>query len=369
MEILKRLGISNKNKLEEVLGFKVNYNEKHTIFDVLSDTPVKRLVESKAQGWRAKLNMKPKRNNINVNLDFNLELPSNNPIKVSGQKFFHKGHILAKEFYPFLTSHEESDKKLKDSNKNGFIQFGVANMQQEKADKPVFRHSQAFYENKIVEYLRAGNGSVLYEVKIFFYNKCDKIPVGTKILCKTLEDKILYHVFIPNFDNDFDLSKSSDYVGVKTYRKFYSKGYDEQYSNCFDNIANIVNDGNLTKTYDEEGNQVFCLVSKNKQDINKSSDFGVFLTVRDASDAFNLDVENISIDYFTKQDLENFIAQEFKGEIKTYYPARNKKKCISAVFSRYETVEDLCGFGMNGLKQQPSLNAAFQKLKWLYDKN
>lgn len=60
-------------------------------------------------------------------------------------------------------------------------------MQPTKIKEGIFRHSQAFYENQIAEHLSLTNDRILYEVKIFFHDETDKIPIGTKISFEIFE--------------------------------------------------------------------------------------------------------------------------------------------------------------------------------------
>ncbi|TWT14245.1 hypothetical protein [Streptococcus sp. sy010] len=261
-EVLDRLGLKD-GELEKILGFKVCYDEKHTIFRVLDDNrPVKKLKGSKTKGWRVRLNGDTESCEKSTSKLGLKNLRSNNPVKINGQYFFNHGHILASQFYSFIND-KEKENIIKDNKRNGFIQFSVANLQQEEASDN-FRKSQAFYENKIVNYLKNEGGKIQYEVTILFYDKDDKIPIGTKILFKTIKQsnsqKILEndedsHIFIPNFDKDFDLPQNDDNANnVDSYREFYCKGYDDKYQKCFKNIAIPDEDG---KVYDEAGHQVF----------------------------------------------------------------------------------------------------------------
>ncbi|MGT2829665.1 hypothetical protein [Streptococcus hillyeri] len=357
LDVLKQLGLKD-GELEEILGFQVSYDEKYTVFNVLSDISPRRLVGSKAQGWRVVLNGDTQSYKNNLNLT--LKLPPNNPFKINGQKFFHRGHILAKEFYSFIKD-ERKEGFIKNHDKNGFIQFSVANMQQEKKDN-TFRKSQAFYENKITEYLKIGNGKVCYEVKVLFYNKEDKIPIGTKISFKTIENnnnqKALEdcmgcnHIFIPNFDEDFDLSQIPGYVGSEDYREFYHMGYSDEHKKCFNNVAIPNKDG---KVYDKYGNQVFYSVSATINDRIKE---GIFLNVDEAVVSFGEGAE-LSVVPFTEQKLSEIPIR------KNYYPSRNTKKNTSAVFFSWDAIEKLDGFAMTGLKKQETLIDAFRALNWV----
>ncbi|WP_303975440.1 hypothetical protein, partial [Streptococcus merionis] len=84
---------------------------------------------------------------------------------------------------------------------------------------------------------------------------------------------------------------------------------------------------------------------------------GIFLNVKDATRTFSLDIEEMSVEYFIEQELK-----DKKGK---YYPARNEKSRISAVFDNWNAVEKLPGFAMRGLEKQSSLIEAFQELNWI----
>ena len=360
-EVLKRIGLFNRDNLEAILGFEVRYNKEHVVFEVLDDKPINsKLIGSKAQGWRWRTNLEGKRNFEKPNLNLNLELPIKNPIKINGQKFFHRGHILAKEFAAFLPPSEIP--KIKDSGKNGFIQFGVANMQQTKVKEGIFRHSQAFYENQIAEHLSVTSDKILYEVKIFFHDKTDKIPIGTKISFEIFEGNNSKNqlektsVFIPNFDSDFDLSNSSDYSGVDTYREFYKTGYTKKYETCFNHIASTDKEGRIR---DDDGNQIFYIVSKNEYNTNELGICGIFLNMEDAAKAFGLDdIEKMNVEHYTECELrqEKYCPAKLTNWTGYYYPARSNKKGISAVFFDWDSVENIETFAMNydgsGLKKK-----------------
>ena len=105
-----------------------------------------------------------------------------------------------------------------------------------------------------------------YEVKIIFYSKDSKYPIGTEIflkpiICKRIpsleNDLEEIHVFIPNFDVDFNLSKlPSYYEGYVSYRKFYLEGYKEVYKDCFENIFK----DNSDTEKNDKGERIFYLV-------------------------------------------------------------------------------------------------------------
>lgn len=364
-EVLIRIGLKNQSELESILGFKVDYDENHTIFKIQDDVAKSRLIGSKSHGWRVNLQSDTESEDDEPNLDLSLSLPNVEKIKINGQNFFHRGHILAKEFYKFIANKEEAAIKIKDNEKNGFIQFSVANMQQEKADIINFRHSQAFYENAVATHIRDTKCPVVYEVKVFFYNKDDKIPIGTQILFKTvtingsknpLEKNVFNNVFIPNFDEDFDLSELPEYLGSETYRKFYREGYDKKYEVCLKNIATIIKNIRISKTLNQFGEQIFYVVSKKDK-----SAHGIFFSIDDASKAFWQDAEEMLVKHFNRVELDDYLkTKSYSGK---YFPARNEKRNISGVFFAWKTVESLLGFAMRGLKKQDTLEKAFAVLE------
>ena len=357
-ELYIRLGVQGKCELEKILGFETKYNEQNTYFEILRKKPiVDRLIGAKFQGWRTMLDGGIT-NSKSQKLNLTMKLPKENPQKINGQNFFHRGHILAKEFYNFIPNKDEASRKIKSNSKNGFIQFSVANMQQSEKNEAA-RHSQAYYENRVAEYLTDTKNKMSYEVRIYFYNSNDQIPIGTRVSFKT-EDKsseteLCNDIFIPNFDEDFDLSRIQGYLGRKSYREFYANGYNERYKKCFKNIAMIDNSGSVSRTFDENHNQIFYCVKE-----NKNSESGLFLTCKDAYRTYHIEPEDMLIESYTKEELFS------KYHLKKccYYPAKKEGSNISAIFFDWLTVESLPGFAMRKLKKQKTLEEAFKQLNW-----
>ncbi|HEM6560340.1 TPA: hypothetical protein U2E43_000350 [Streptococcus suis] len=181
--------------------------------------------------------------------------PKINPKKLNvGCNFFDTGHILAKRFYKYISRYrnytylKKSEKNrllnsrlINDPFHNLFVQFSVANGQK---NKKCNRRSQGFYEEEIDKFLLSNKSTVLfYEVKVIYFDKGDRIPIGTEIFFKTLDgpkvENILKenHVFIPNFDWDFDIQVASacSEQRVQRYRDFYSLGVNESHIDCFKN--------------------------------------------------------------------------------------------------------------------------------------
>lgn len=357
-ELYIRLGISGKDELGKILGFEAKYCERNTYFKILRKKPiVSRLVGAKSQGWRTMLDGGIP-NSKSPNLNLTMKLPKENPQKINGQNFFHQGHILAKEFYNFIPNKDEAYRKIKNNSKNGFIQFSVANMQQSKKNE-VFRYSQAYYENRVAKYLTDTGNKVIYEVRIYFYNKNDKIPIGTRISFETedksLENELCNDIFIPNFDKDFDLSRIQGYLGRKSCREFYAYGHDERCKKCFKNIAMIDNGDSFSRTFDENHNQIFYCVQENKK--IKS---GLFLTCKDVYRTYSLEPEDMIIESYTKEE----IFRKYEHRKYCYYPAKKEESNFSAIFFDWPTVERLSGFSMRGLKKQDTLEGAFKQLSW-----
>lgn len=357
-ELYTRLGISGREEFEKVLGFKTKYNEQSIFFEILRQKPVmSRLIGAKSQGWRTILDGGIM-NSESPNLNLSMELPKENPQKINGQNFFHRGHILGKEFYKFIPNKDESSRKIKNNSKNGFIQFSVANMQQNRKNA-VFRLSQADYENKVAKYLKERKNGLLYEVRIYFYNENDRIPIGTRISFKTedrsLETELCDDIFIPNFDEDFDLSRMHKYIGRETYREFYANGYNESYKECFKNIAMIDSSDSISRIFDENHNQIFYCV----QDIQNNK-IGLFLTYEDAYRSDLIDSDDLLVENYTIEELFNNYSSS-----NHYYPAKKEKSNISAVFFDWSTVKELSGFSMRGLKKQNTLEGAFDELSWI----
>ncbi|MBP2620972.1 DNA/RNA non-specific endonuclease [Streptococcus panodentis] len=356
-EVYTRLGMSGKNEFESIVGFETKYHEEGSYFEILrGKTVIPRLPKSKSQGWHVTLDGETSHNDT-PDLNLTLDLPEGNPQKVNGQNFFHRGHILAKEFYNFIPNEAEAKRKIKDNAKNGFIQFSESNMQQTK--KNIFsRQSQAYYENRIAEYLRATKNKISYQVRVYFYDKNDQIPVGTRVSFKTkdmsLEAELCNDVFVPNFDKDFDLSKSTGYAGQESYREFYANGYDEEYRNCFSNIVRVENSALVSRTFDENHNQIFYYVQEN---LTGSS--GLFLTCDDAYWVYHTNPEDVLIENFTKEEFfSKYLPRKY------YYPARNETSNISAIFFDWPTVEALPGFAMPG-KKQYTIEKATEILNWI----
>jgi hypothetical protein len=220
------------------------------------------------RGWSCVLKSQ-KNKNVSKLSSPNILEGQYNPKKLDGQYFFHSGHILGKQFYSFISDYSCNDKYssakdiINSKEKNIFLQFSVAN---KESSSFVNRRSQAYYENLVTDYFNADIEEIFYEIKAVFYSKDSKYPIGTEIFLKPIIRKRIpslendleeIHVFIPNFDVDFNLSKlPSDYEGYVSYRKFYLEGYKEVYKDCFENI--FKDNSDIVKN--DEGERIFYLV-------------------------------------------------------------------------------------------------------------
>ena len=150
--------------------------------------------------------------------------PHGNIPKGDGDEwYFHRGHILARQFHKYVLEYKILNNRYEDIKakwsqfsidskyKNLFTQFSIANK------------AQAKVEEKVHQILREGK-TIYYEVKLVFKNKTDKYPIGTEIFFVPLSSPDEFeHYFIPNVDSNFNLEKSKiDYVD------FYKDGYSEQ---------------------------------------------------------------------------------------------------------------------------------------------
>lgn len=270
-EICKRLGLKNREELASMLDFgnrdytlerlklgaRLNPDEVQNVLicgnelnEYVSKTDkIDERIQFKREGWGCVLKGKIF-NSKKTNLNLTVELPKMNPMKQSGQLFFQSGHILGKQFYYFLENKKNAEIKIK-SKSNGFVQFSVANMEQ--LEGYGLRQSQAYFENKICDYLRTG-GKIFYEVKVIYIikkGKKSKYPIGTQLLFKTLEcnqsniplEKYTdNHVFIPNFDVDFILPSVDCDLEYLKYQEFYfGELEDELIEDYFNNSYIIPN--------------------------------------------------------------------------------------------------------------------------------
>ena len=293
-DVLTRIGLKDKDELvyllensglndrlsrlasidREAHSIKLEFCESGCYFKIVQDD-VRDISSIKGEkfkfyrrGWSCVLKSQ-KNKNVSKLSSPNILEGQYNPKKLDGQYFFHSGHILGKQFYSFISDYSCNDKYssskdiINSKEKNIFLQFSVAN---KESSSSVNRRSQAYYENLVTDYFNTNIEEIFYEVKIIFYSKDSKYPIGTEIflkpiICKRIpsleNDLEEIHVFIPNFDVDFNLSKlPSYYEGYVSYRKFYLEGYKEVYKDCFENIFK----DNSDTEKNDKGERIFYLV-------------------------------------------------------------------------------------------------------------
>ena len=141
----------------------------------------------------------------------------------------HRGHLLGKQFEKFLfDSTSIRNGKIhffdKNNNDNIYQQFSRANCNGK------FNNGQSYFENIVCGIIEnyTSNGiyeSCYYEVEAIFLDITDEIPIGNRILFfdkKNFENS--FHVFVPNFSEEYVL-KNSCYL---KYRKRYKSGFSKK---------------------------------------------------------------------------------------------------------------------------------------------
>ena len=247
-EVLKRLGIRGKNELislkqfSDILGciwLKGNYYEltpkiPHLIdkieflnnsdgfhpIDIKKEITLNRYRRNKGNlqrknryvGWKVKI---PRQALLKEDLsDYyktNDGIPHNNLV--------HRGHLLGKQFEKFIfesTSIRNGKIHFFDKNNidNIYQQFSRANCN----DK---------FNNGIIEnYISNGIFECCYyEVEAIFLDIADKMPIGNRILFFDKENfENSFHVFIPNFSEEYVLENSC----YRKYRKRYKSGFSKK---------------------------------------------------------------------------------------------------------------------------------------------
>lgn len=256
-EIYTRLGLENKEELMELLDLsdrvqKIKYF--YPSIDIKTTQPVRlalrngnffeitgmdnnriQRLKCSREGWETVLRLNnnsnslpPLRNNPN-------KFPKGNiPKGDESEWYFHRGHILARQFHKYVLGNKILDYKYKntkriwtdlciDSKKNLFTQFSSANQIQAKIEAEVFA-------------LLSENQNVYYEVKVIFKNINDIYPIGTEIFYLPISSPEKFkHCFIPNTDLDFDLSILHEKDSKLSYPDFYKNGYREEYRKYFKN--------------------------------------------------------------------------------------------------------------------------------------
>lgn len=173
-------------------------------------------------GWKVKI---PRRvllkEDISDYYKTNDGIPHNNCV--------HRGHLLGKQFERFLfdsTSIRNGKIHFFDKNNidNIYQQFSRANCNGK------FNNGQSYFENivcGIIENYTSNRiyESCYYEVEAIFLDITDEIPIGNRILFfdkKNFENS--FHVFVPNFSEEYVL-KNSCYL---KYRKRYKSGFSKK---------------------------------------------------------------------------------------------------------------------------------------------
>ena len=257
-EVLKRLGIRGKNELislkqfSDILGciwLKGNYYEltpkiPHLIdkieflnnsdgfhpIDIKKEITLNRYRRNKGNlqrknryvGWKVKI---PRQALLKEDLsDYyktNDGIPHNNLV--------HRGHLLGKQFEKFIfesTSIRNGKIHFFDKNNidNIYQQFSRANCN----DK--FNNGQSYFENIVSGIIEnyISNGifeCCYYEVEAIFLDIADKMPIGNRILFFDKENfENSFHVFIPNFGEEYVLENSC----YRKYRKRYKSGFSKK---------------------------------------------------------------------------------------------------------------------------------------------
>ena len=141
----------------------------------------------------------------------------------------HRGHLLGKQFEKFLfeSTSIRSDKiHFFDKNNidNIYQQFSRANCNGK------FNNGQSYFENIVSGIIEnyTSNGiyeSCYYEVEAIFLNITDEMPIGNRILFFDKENfENSFHVFVPNFSEEYVLKNSC----CLKYRKHYKSGFSKK---------------------------------------------------------------------------------------------------------------------------------------------
>lgn len=381
-EIYTRLGLENKEELMELLDLSdriqkikrynpkfnfeqvkpVNLENRTKYFKIIgADNTNSDDFKHFRRGWETIL--KPyHRTEVQLN---NLTkkpkgFPKNNiPKGFESDWYFHRGHILARQFNKYVIGNKILDYKYKntnriwnnlciDSKKNLFTQFSSANQIQADIEKVVFNLLQSDKE-------------VYYEVKAVYKNYSDIYPIGTEIFYLSISSpEIFEHYFIPNTDLDFDLSTLHEEDSKLSYSDFYKNGYNEKYKKYFKNsdrdeyelAENIVIDSN--NFYLDFKNKFICPVKQVEAEIickaleSPGKDTGRIFSRKEIDDVENL----LRIIKAVKPRGENHnIVYPVSPDRKVYIDWDIAKKRQS---------------GKQGFERgQKTLKAAFKYLNWL----
>ncbi|PRT70553.1 hypothetical protein C6A27_05825 [Streptococcus anginosus] len=381
-EIYTRLGLENKEELMELLDLsdrvqKIKYF--YPSIDIKTTQPVRlalrngnffeitgmdnnriQRLKCSREGWETVLRLNnnsnslpPLRNNPN-------KFPKGNiPKGDESEWYFHRGHILARQFHKYVLGNKILDYKYKntkriwtdlciDSKKNLFTQFSSANQIQADIEKEVFNLLQSDKE-------------VYYEVKAVYKNYSDTYPIGTEIFYLSISSpEIFEHYFIPNTDLDFDLSTLHEEGSKLSYSDFYKNGYREEYRKYFKNsdrdeyeiAENIIIDSN--DFYLDFKNKFICPVKQVESEIIRK--------------ALESPSKNISRIFSRKEidDVENLLriikAVKPRGENHNIvYPVSPDRK----VYIDWDIAKERQS-GKQGFEPgQKALEAAFKYMNWL----
>lgn len=257
-EVLKRLGIRNKNKLLSLLHRsnisrciwqRTNYyklvptipklveriktielTESITPIDINKEITLNSYRRDKCNlqrknryvGWKVKI---PRQALLKKDLsDYyktNEGIPHNNLV--------HRGHLLGKQFEKFIfesTSIRNGKIHIFDKNNidNIYQQFSRSNCNEKS------NNGQLYFENIVCGIIEnyTSKGifeSCYYEVEAIFLEIDDKMPIGNRILFFDKENfENSFHVFIPNFSEEYVLENSC----YRKYRKRYKSGFSKK---------------------------------------------------------------------------------------------------------------------------------------------
>lgn len=281
--------------------------------------------------------------------------PNGNIPKGDGDEwYFHRGHILARQFHKYVleykilnnryeyTQENWSQSSIDSEYKNLFTQFSIANK------------AQAKVEEKVHQILREGK-TIYYEVKLVFKNKNDQYPIGTEIFFVPLSSPDEFeHYFIPNTDLDFDLSTLHEDDRELSYSDFYKKAYNERYKKYFKN-----SDRDEREIAENIGSNDFYL------DINQK----YICPAKNEVETILQNLGNTSNEIFSREkikDIEKYLLnnvgiQKSKKNRYIVYPVKEDEK----IYIGWNVAEK-CQSGERGFAPgQKTLEDAFKYMNWL----